>query len=88
MGFCLLIEGLGRQVDTVRPHDSARLRINRNFSEVSRVVQRRQDSSPPFSREVDVPYRAVAEQQAEHVVTGHGRAYHDRQVVLARDPML
>jgi hypothetical protein len=28
--------------------------LDRNFSEVSRVVQRRQDACPPFSREVDV----------------------------------
>lgn len=36
--------------------------INRDFGEVGRVVQRRQEARPPFSREVDIPYRAVAEQ--------------------------
>ena len=58
-GFRLLVEGLVRQVNTVGPHNSAYLRIDRNFSAASRVVQGRQDSGPPFSREVDVPYRAI-----------------------------
>jgi hypothetical protein len=88
MGFRLLIERLGRKIDTVRPHDSACLWINQNCREVSGVVQRRQDSCPAFGREVDISHRAIAEQQTEHVITDHGHAYHDRQVVLAHFSML
>ena len=41
MRFCLLIQGLGRQVDTIRPHDRTRHRINRKLSGIRTVVQRR-----------------------------------------------
>jgi hypothetical protein len=34
------------------------------------------------------PHRAVPEQQTEHVVTDHGYAYDNRQVVLTHDSML
>jgi len=42
-----------------------------------RVIQRREDARPLFGREVDIPGRAVADQEAEHLVTDHGHARDD-----------
>jgi hypothetical protein len=78
----LLIQRLGRQLDTARPDNGSGFGINRNLGEVGGVVQRRKNARPPFSREVDIPSRAVALEQAEHAVTEHGDADDDRQVVL------
>jgi hypothetical protein len=88
VGLRLLIERLGGQVDPVRPHDGSCFLIHRNFGEVAGVIQRREDARPLFGREVDIPGRAVAEQQAEHVVTDHGHPRDDWQVVLAHTLML
>ncbi len=85
MGLRLLIQRLGRQVDAARPDDRPGLKIDRDVSEVSRVVQRGEDARPPFTGEVDIPSSAVAEQQAEHAVTDYGDTYDDRQVVLVHD---
>jgi hypothetical protein len=60
---------LRREIDAVRPRYGACLRIDRNLSKIGRVVQWRQDTCPPFSREVDVSDRAIAEQQTEHTFT-------------------
>lgn len=88
MGFRLLVERLGRQVDAIRPHDSSCLWIDRNLSEIGRVVQRREDACPPFGREVDIPGCTVTEQEAKHAVTNHGDAHDSWQVVLAHTLML
>jgi hypothetical protein len=80
MGLRLLIQRLGRQVDAARPDDRPGLRIDRDLSEVSGVVLRREDARPPFTGEVDIPGSAVAEQQAEHAVTDHGDTDDDRQL--------
>ena len=77
-----LIEWLRSEVDAVRPYDRARLPINCDRSEISRFVEGREDTCPQFGREIRIPCRAIAEQQAEHAVifseepmsTTHGAA--------------
>jgi hypothetical protein len=78
-----LIEWLRSEVDAVRPYDRARLPINCDRSEISRFVEGREDTCPQFGREIRIPCRAIAEQQAEHAVTNHGYTDHDWQIVLA-----
>jgi hypothetical protein len=85
MGFRLLVQRFGRQVDAARPDDRPGLRINRDLSEVGGVIQWRQDARPPFTGEIDIPGSAVAEQQAQHAVTDHGDTRHGWQVALIHD---
>src|SRR5579859_6283360 len=85
MSFRLLVQRFRRQVDAARPDDRPGLRINRDLSEVGGVIQWREDARPPFTGEIDIPGSAVAEQQAQHVVTDHGGTHHGWQVALIHD---
>jgi hypothetical protein len=47
------------------------------------LLVRKPTEASLFGREIDIPGRTVAEEQAEHVVTDYGHAHHDWQVGLA-----
>jgi hypothetical protein len=83
VGFRLLVQRLGGQVDAIWPHDGARLGIELNLGKVGRIVKWFQDACPALRREVDITGRPVAKQQPEHVVADHGYACDDRKVALA-----
>src|SRR6266568_1339721 len=82
VGLGFFVERFGRQVNAVGPDDGACFRVDRYPGEVGGIVQRRQHARPVLGREVDIPSRAVAEQQAQHVITDHSDSCHDRQVGL------
>ena len=83
MSARLFVQRFRRKVDPVGPHDGPRLRVDGDLGEEGQVIQRFQNARASFGREIHVTRRAVAEQQAEDVVTDHGDAYNDRKVALA-----
>ena len=78
MGSGMFIEGLGREVLTVRPGDSSSFGVHPHAGEVLWIGERFEDASPPLGREVDVTHGPVAEQQTEDVVADHRRTHDGR----------
>lgn len=88
MSLGLFVERLRRQVNATGPHHGPCFRIDRGLRKVGWVVQRLEYPSPALGREVDIPDRAVAQQQPQRPVTDHRGTHHDREVVLVHVPDL
>lgn len=63
------MERLRCDVGTVRPHNRAEVGVKGNLSEVLRISQRLEHSSPDSIREIKLPLGAVLEAKAETTIT-------------------
>jgi hypothetical protein len=61
------VERLRSEVDSVRPSDGARLLVDPDLSEVRRIAERCEYTTPVATGKIDIAYRPIFEGEAKTI---------------------